>query len=367
MPSAWIEKRPAKTGVRFLVKYALGGRESSRRFAGSFRTRAAALARKRWVDGELAAMRVPDVRLLAPPAPVRTLAVVAESWRVSRVDVAAGTAATHRVNLARILPRLGKRPIDDLTAADVAGLVSDLAAGGMARESIRKTRATLAMVLDFASVEPNPARDRMVKLPREEKAEVDPPIRAHVEAVHRLLASAYRLPLLVLDGTGMRVKELEGLTWGDVDEPDGRWRVSQAVAKTGRARWVPVPPALFAAVVELCPRDDRVHDRRVFQGVTDSRLRTAIARACRAAGVPHFSPHDLRHRRATLWHLAGEPVVQAAAWLGHSPHEHLKTYAHATLTDRSELDYAQLTSERRVERARTVPPRVPSREAESRD
>jgi hypothetical protein len=31
-------------------------------------------------------------------------------------------------------------------------------------------------------------------------------------------------------------------------------------------------------------------------------------------------------------------VAEAASWLGHSPQEHLKTYAHATLADRTELD-----------------------------
>ena len=67
----------------------------------------------------------------------------------------------------------------------------------------------------------------------------------------------HRLPLLVLDATGMRVGELEALTWGDVDEPRERWRVSRTVAKTGRARWVNVAPVLFAAVLEFCPRDDR--------------------------------------------------------------------------------------------------------------
>jgi integrase len=68
----------------------------------------------------------------------------------------------------------------------------------------------------------------------------------------------------------------------------------------------------------------------------------AIARACKAAGVPVFSPHDLRHRRATLWHLQGVPIADAGAWLGHSPSEHLATYAHATLVDRDELKYADL-------------------------
>jgi integrase len=88
----------------------------------------------------------------------------------------------------------------------------------------------------------------------------------------------------------MRVGELEWLRWGDVDEPRGRWRVSRTVAKTGYGRWVSVHPLLYAAVLELCPRDDRHRDRRVFEHFGADRLRTAISRACTAAGVPTFSP-----------------------------------------------------------------------------
>jgi integrase len=65
------------------------------------------------------------------------------------------------------------------------------------------------------------------------------------------------------------------------------------------------PPFLFDAVLDLCPRDDRHPDRRVFEHVTSERLRTALTRACTAAGVPAFSPHDLRHRRVSLLHLGG--------------------------------------------------------------
>jgi len=66
-------------------------------------------------------------------------------------------------------------------------------AAGAARESIRKTLATLAMVLDFAGVTPNPARDRVaVKLPREDRVEVNPPTAKHVLAVHGILGTVER-------------------------------------------------------------------------------------------------------------------------------------------------------------------------------
>ena len=100
-----------------------------------------------------------------------------------------------------------------------------------------ESNTVLAMVLDHERIEPNPARDKLtVKLPREERRELHPPTAAHVEAVVRLLPTRYRLPALVLDASGMRIGELEGLTWGDVDEPRQRWRVSAGVAKTGRGR-----------------------------------------------------------------------------------------------------------------------------------
>jgi integrase len=160
-----------------------------------------------------------------------------------------------------------------------------------------------------------------------------------------LLPVRYRLPLLVLDATGMRLGELETLTWGDVDETRSRWRVSQAASKTGRARWVLVPPPIFEAVLELVPREDRTAERRVFIGFGADRFRTAITRACRAAGVPTFSPHDLRHRRISLLHLAGVPWARIGEHVGQRNLAiTANTYTHV-LADELELDYAELVSD----------------------
>ena len=347
MASTWVARRPRKNGgTGYRVMFRLGGRESAPRYAGAFATMREALIRKAWVAGELAAMRVPDVQLAQGAMPTVTLRAVAERWRVSRVDVSDGTAVTHRVNLGRILPVLGDRPIDTVTAEDVADLVVGLA--GLKRESIRKTVATLAMVFDHHGIAPNPARDKRVKLPQEDRVEVNPPTAGHVEAVYGILPTTFRLPLLVLDATGMRVGELEALTWGDVDEPEGRWRVSAASAKTNRARWVPVPEIIFQAVTDTVPREDRDLTGQLFGRFGADRFRTAVTRACKAAGVPAFSPHDLRHRRATLWHLAGVPAVEAASWLGHSAQEHLRTYAHVVI-DRAEVAYERVMRARMVQ------------------
>jgi integrase len=43
-----------------------------------------------------------------------------------------------------------------------------------------------------------------------------------------------------------------------------------------------------------------------------------MARACKAAGIAHYHPHDLRHRYASVQIGRGVPVTAVAAQLGHS-------------------------------------------------
>ena len=45
----------------------------------------------------------------------------------------------HRVALDRMLPILGDRPVDEITADDVAAMVLELADSGRRRETIRKS------------------------------------------------------------------------------------------------------------------------------------------------------------------------------------------------------------------------------------
>ena len=169
VPSVRVRTRRTKDGSkRYRVLYRLGGRESTERYGGSFVTRKLALTRKAWIIGELAAQRVPDLRLLAQEAPTApTLREVADRWRESRVDVADSTRVLHRVALDRVLPILGDRPVDGITVADITDLVGRLHRNGRKRETIAKSVTCLAQTLDHAGIAPNPARDKLhVKLPR---------------------------------------------------------------------------------------------------------------------------------------------------------------------------------------------------------
>jgi len=135
MASVWLTTRRTSSGAkRYRVEFRTGGREAPMRYGGSFRTKREALARKVWIAGELAALRIPNLRALTEKARPPTLAKAADRWHASRLDLAEATRRQHRVDVKPALRVLGDPPVDELTADDVAELVSALAAAGFARD-----------------------------------------------------------------------------------------------------------------------------------------------------------------------------------------------------------------------------------------
>jgi integrase len=342
--SVWIRERATKTGEkRYWVEFRPGGREERTRFGGSFPTKRLARIRSAWIEGELAAMRIPELRHVDDQPAAPTFEQAAQAWQASRLDIAASTRLQHRIQLDKLLPLIRSKRIDELTARDFADVVATLHAQAVARETIRKTLGAAAMTLDHAGIVPNPARDRSIKLPREEPEEINPPTADHVAAAYRLLPTKHRLPLLWLEWSGARVSSVDLTLVGDYDEPRPRVRLRAATTKTRKALWVELHP-LIADELEprLGPREDRDPAARLFAGSGADALRTAIGKACRAAGIPSFSPHDLRHRRISLLHLQGMPWARIADFVGQRDLTvTANTYTHV-LADEVEVAYAKL-------------------------
>jgi integrase len=242
------------------VRYRLGGRAYPIVHAGSFRTLKEANARRNFVAGEIAAGRNPAVALRAiTERPVtRTFGQWAEAYRMSRVDLAPETTKGVASHLKAMTVFDDCDPAT-ITTADVQEWIAGLT---IRPASMRRYIATLRAVLDFANVDPNPARDSRVRLPREERTLVDPPSATDVETIIATVPKRWRLGLRTLAETGMRVGEAHDLEWGDVDESGCRFRVKAGKTAAAR-RWVAVPEVLMAEIVETCPREDRMPERRV--------------------------------------------------------------------------------------------------------
>jgi integrase len=330
--SAFIVKRQTQSGPRWHVRYRLGGREAPLKQTGSFERERDARGRRDFVLSELAAGRDPQASLamLVEQPQRQTLSEWGVAYANSRVDYAEQTRKNVDSHLKAIMNVLGDRDPAHLTPADVQEWIAGLE---LKPSSVRRYIATLRALLDFAGVEPNPARDERVRLPREERVVVHPPSAAEVDAIIARSPPRWRLPLRVLEQTGMRIGELTALSWGDVDEQRSRFRVESGKTASAR-RFVAVPEWLMSEVSQTVPREDRTPERRVFPGLTVDVAGNVMWRACKAVGIPNYSPHDLRHRYASVQIARGIPVTKVAAQLGHSRNSMtLDVYSHVLLDD----------------------------------
>jgi hypothetical protein len=186
----------------FVVRYRLGGRAYPVVHGGSFKTLREATQRKNLIAAEIAAGRNPAEALgaLSAPPTRRTFAAWAADFERSRVDVSPSTARSYGSHLLRLNPKFGDRDPAGITAGDVREWVAENM--GLKPASLRSYVATLRLILDHAGVEPNPARDKRVKLPRVEREEVAPPSGEQVEAIFAHVPERRRLPLRVLEQTG---------------------------------------------------------------------------------------------------------------------------------------------------------------------
>lgn len=168
--------------------------------------------------------------------------------------------------------------------------------------------------------------------------------------------------------TGMRLAELVGLRWTDVELDPGVIRVRQTIAfvpgagssdkgskglvvkppKTNAGRRaIPIGRDLVALLrqhraeqnVQRLQLGARWKDwglvfpSHIGTPIADGRVRTTFARVCAAAAVPKIRVHDLRHTCATLMLQAGINPKIVSERLGHAGIAiTLTTYAHSMPT-----------------------------------
>jgi integrase len=333
--SVHVVTRSTKSGKRYIVRYRRGGRGYRLEHGGSFRRHELAKERERLIGGWLALGLDPKAELtkLTTEPEHRELASVGREWLESRIDLSDQSRRIYRTYLDSLDESpLARADPTRLNPSDVRGQVARWTAAGLAAKSIRERVSVLRQILDFADVDPNPARHRTVKLPARQERELVLPSAAEVLALAERLSDKYRLPFVLLEQTAMRVGEVVSLERDDVDAAGLRFRI-KAVNRKGRrgsrkARFVPVPGWLMEIVATSLPLSGRL-----FPDVTADGLRSAMTDLCGTMNQ-HCTPHRLRHRRISLWHFQGVPARELADRAGHTrPSMSLDVYSHVIVPD----------------------------------
>ena len=133
--------------------------------------------------------------------------------------------------------------------------------------------------------------------------------------------------------TGMRIGEILGLRWKDLNLIAGELRVSQAIYRgtlntpktKGSRRLLPLPRSVVQTLLLLRPKPgEGIEETLVFHTRTGTALSDTnllhrhLKPAGRKIGAPWLSWHTLRRTHATMLQAAGGSIKDAQAQLGHT-------------------------------------------------
>ena len=261
---------------------------------------------------------------------------------------AASTLRDYR-NTVRLylLPGLGaSTPVASITTEDVDALRERmLGEGRLSRRSIQKILVLLHGVLKRAKrkkwIAVNPAEDaERVTVSRSGDFSVLTP--EEVESLARAASCEQDAAIFLVGAfTGLRLGELRGLRWADVDFAKRTVHVRrnipqhgvERVPKSGKVRSVPLVDRAAEVLDAFSRRGDWTSEADFvfvhgFGGPFDAgRLRIRFHAAREEAGLKYLRFHDLRHTFGTLA-VRVFPLTDVKAYMGHADVQTTMLYVH---------------------------------------
>lgn len=241
---------------------------------------------------------------------------------------------------AFVVPRFGDVPIGKLDRTDVRGWVAQLVAAngaGLAPATVQKIvqilNKTMRAALEDRLIPHNPV-DRL-PLPRIEHEEMRHLDHDGLMALADAIDHRYRGFVLLGGYGGLRLGEMLGLRWGNVDLLRGQVRVAETLIdlnghlsfgspKTKQSvRTVVLPRFVCDELAVLAPTNTDP-TTLVFRSPDGHPVRQSLFRrrfwvpAVEAAGVAPLRIHDLRHTAVSLWIAEGANPKQVAVRAGHT-------------------------------------------------
>lgn len=257
-----------------------------------------------------------------------TISAVADRYLAEHVaahNKPSTASEARRIVEKRIKPGLGAIKITDLSRADIKAWHQKMSATPYeANRALACCSKMLSLaVTDWELRSDNPCIGikRFPERARERFFSDDELAKIGAELVtseiNRSEVPGFILLVRLLATTGMRLGEVLGLGWADVDLPGRAIRLSAAKTKAG-ARTVHLGAA---AVAILDAVEDRsgyvVHGLDPDQPLPASSAEKAWARLRERAGIPDGRLHDLRHTAGTFAALSGANAFMVRDLLGH--------------------------------------------------
>lgn len=260
-----------------------------------------------------------DQRKAAAAAGAATFEAVAREWianNATRWNASNAEQVTARLE-RNVFPWIGRKPVADVTAADVLAVIRRIAERG-AVEIAHRVRGSIGQVLRFAvgtqraGMDVTPALRGAIPPSAErhyatitEPAKVGELLRAiDGYAGSFVTRAALQLAPLVF----VRPGELRAMEWAELDLDAGEWRIPAERMKMKEAHVVPLAPQAVAILRDLQPLTGAT--RYVFPSVRSAKRpmsENTIGAALRRLGYPvgSMTAHGFRAMASTLLNEQG--------------------------------------------------------------
>ena len=236
----------------------------------------------------------------AAQAKARPLADIANDYLDSVKHLRSWRSIESRTR-CHIIPKLGNKPVGEVTRADVVDFLDRLERGEGLRHQVNRCRETLRAIFAYAIerelVTVNPivgVSKRRVETPRDRILTADEltALWMAIEKLPELPRAYFRVVLL----TGARRNEVRGMAWSELDLDAGLWRLPAERTKSGRPFELP----LSAPILEMLRTLPRIGPMVfAFDGKRPITVHQLIERLRRDAGLPDVRLHDLRRTLRT--------------------------------------------------------------------
>lgn len=238
--------------------------------------------------------------------------------------------------------------LTDLTQDDIQIEIGKLKVAGLSPKTIRNAHGLINSVLK--AYRPNLRLDTKLpqKIPYDARIFTEDEMQKVWNAAK---GDLYELPILFASWLGLRMSEVRGLKFSDIQ--NGRIHIQRACIRvkegsidkppksTSGDRWIVLPEI----IQNLVDAKTRKSEDSYICPWTDESIHRNFRRICDKAGVVPCRFHDLRHFAASEAHSLGIPDKYSMKRMGHKTDNMLKTVYEHTMREKED-DFAKLIDDK---------------------
>lgn len=279
-----------------------------------------------------------------------------EWWKLNEERLSPTTRRMYKVYIKRFKAAMGHYKLNRITDTIVETFLNTLRTGGNLGEEIIKKQSETTILKQYSVLNlilgkylktQNPCIE--IEAPKKQKSpRTILTKKQFIILRQRVKGSFDEIPILLAAGCGMRLGEIFGLTWGNIDFDNGIIHITQSMVKIGPQQYVIKAPKSNSGIRDIIANDEVLALIKAYKeqisaqtkippfnqllfGENDKpdRLSKRYETIIENLGFAHTRFHDLRHYRATrLLSIAPDIFVQEQ--MGHADIATTKAYQHNT-------------------------------------